>query len=187
MSPAFAASGGVAARALGPSSATRPDSVSGPRELLMTTEYPFAMASRASWLPMCPAPIKPRVFMVDFRNVFEFVGTPRRGLTTFAKATVVRRSFSGGGSPRPTSKPRTLRRAFRFRLRKQRFEESQAAWREVYGTAVRSSRGPSLFVDVPEQFSAEGAREVRTPLAPVEAGATQRSSRARERCDFNPE
>ena len=30
-------------------------------------------------------------------------GPPRRGLTTFAKATVVRRSFSGGGRPRPTS------------------------------------------------------------------------------------
>ena len=85
------------------------------------------------------------------------------------------------------SKPRTLRRAFRFRLRKQRFEESQAACREVYGTAVRSSRGPSFFVDVPEQFSAQGAGEVRTPLAPVEAGATQRSSRARPRCDVNPE
>ena len=114
-------------------------------------------------------------------------GPPRRGLTTFAKATVVRRSFSEGGRPRPTSKPRTLRRAFRIRLRKQRFEESQAAWREVYGTAVRSARGPALFVDVPEQFSAQGAREVRTPLAPVEAGAAQRSSRARERCDVNPE
>ena len=57
----------------------------------------------------------------------------------------------------------------------------------MYGTAVRSARSPSLFVDVPEQFSAQGAREVRTPLAPVEAGAAQRSSRARERCDVNPE
>ncbi len=39
-SPAAAASRAVAARARGPSSAMRPSSVSGPRELAMTTSYP---------------------------------------------------------------------------------------------------------------------------------------------------
>ncbi len=63
-SAASAASIAVAARAFGPSSATRPASVSGPRELAMTTSYPFAMAARATWLPMCPAPMIPIVVMV---------------------------------------------------------------------------------------------------------------------------
>src|SRR5579864_9115271 len=63
MSPAFAASNAVAARAFGPSSATSAVKVSGPRELLITTSYPFATASRATWLPMCPAPMSPMVVM----------------------------------------------------------------------------------------------------------------------------
>src|SRR4051812_36369536 len=63
MSPAWAASSGVAARARGPSSATRSFSVSGPRELLTTTSCPCVTASRASWLPMWPAPISPIVLM----------------------------------------------------------------------------------------------------------------------------
>src|SRR5215813_6755950 len=64
MSPAAAASAGVAACASGPSSATRPASVSGPRELLITTLWPWATASRATWLPICPAPIKPMVLLI---------------------------------------------------------------------------------------------------------------------------
>src|SRR5439155_15635578 len=64
MSPAFAASPAVAARALGPSSATSADRVLGPRELLITTLWSLATASRAIWLPMCPAPIIPMVIMV---------------------------------------------------------------------------------------------------------------------------
>src|ERR1035437_10285820 len=63
MSPACAASSGVAARACGPSSVTRSASVSGPRELLITTLYPFLTARRASWLPICPAPMSPIVFI----------------------------------------------------------------------------------------------------------------------------
>src|SRR5436190_8168113 len=63
MSPAFAASMAVAARAFGPSSATSVDKVCGPRELLITTLYPCAIASRAIWLPMCPAPISPMVLI----------------------------------------------------------------------------------------------------------------------------
>src|SRR5882762_8339088 len=62
MSPRSAVSVGLAARALGPSSSTRPFSVSGPRELLITTSYPCATANLASWLPMCPAPINPITF-----------------------------------------------------------------------------------------------------------------------------
>src|SRR5262245_6909653 len=42
MSPAAAASDGVAARARGPSSSTNRPSVRGPRELLNTTSYPAA-------------------------------------------------------------------------------------------------------------------------------------------------
>jgi hypothetical protein len=38
-------------------------SVSGPRELLTTTSYPFLIDSRATWLPMCPAPMSPMVVM----------------------------------------------------------------------------------------------------------------------------
>src|SRR5208337_980120 len=64
MSPAFAASTAVAARAFGPSSAMSADKVSGPRELLITTLYPFATASRAIWLPICPAPMIPIVVVV---------------------------------------------------------------------------------------------------------------------------
>jgi hypothetical protein len=62
MSPAFAASAAVAARALGPSSATSADSVPGPRELLITTLSLCLTASRATWLPMWPAPMSPIVF-----------------------------------------------------------------------------------------------------------------------------
>ena len=63
ISPAVAASTTAAARALGPSSATSEVSVSGPRELLMTTLWPCNTAMRATWLPMCPAPINPIVVM----------------------------------------------------------------------------------------------------------------------------
>src|SRR5438477_7440657 len=63
MSPACAASAGVAARARGPSSSTSSLSVSGPRELLSTTSYPAATASLATVPPMCPLPISPTVVM----------------------------------------------------------------------------------------------------------------------------
>ncbi|MCT2281833.1 hypothetical protein M3G91_29980 [Micromonospora chalcea] len=46
-SPAAAASLAYAARADGPSSATRSANVSGPREFATTTEYPAATAARA--------------------------------------------------------------------------------------------------------------------------------------------
>ena len=98
------------------------------------------------------------------------------------------KDLSGGPSGPPRdSWPGTLRGAFRFHLRKQGFEDSQAAWREVDGSAVRISRGPALLVDVSEQFSTEGTREMRTPLAPVEAGAAQRASRVRKRGDVDAE
>src|SRR3954451_5635869 len=64
ISPASAASRGELARARGPSSLTSSFNVSGPRELLTTTSYPCRTASRASWLPMWPAPINPIVFAV---------------------------------------------------------------------------------------------------------------------------
>ena len=69
----------VTALAFSPSSATRPASVSGPRELLMITSYPAARLSRATVLPMFPLPMKPTV-------VIE-AATPAR-----------RRSFRGGHS-----------------------------------------------------------------------------------------
>src|SRR5215207_1206235 len=61
MSPALAASTAVAARALGPSSPTSAARVSGPRELLITTGCPHEIASLATWLPICPAPMNPIV------------------------------------------------------------------------------------------------------------------------------
>src|SRR5690242_5040398 len=60
-SPAVAASCAVAARACGPSSATRSARVSGPLLLLSTTSCPAAIASRATVLPMLPLPMKPQV------------------------------------------------------------------------------------------------------------------------------
>src|SRR6266851_2324082 len=69
MSPAFAASNAIAARAVGPSSATSADKVSGPRELLITTLYPCVTASRAIWLPMCPAPMSPMVVIAAIINL----------------------------------------------------------------------------------------------------------------------
>jgi len=64
MSPELATSVAVAARAFGPSSATSAAKLSGPRELLITTLYPWATASLATWLPMCPAPMSPMVSMI---------------------------------------------------------------------------------------------------------------------------
>src|SRR4029077_15967337 len=64
ISLALAASTAVAARALGPSSPTSAARVSGPRELLITTGYPDEIASLATWLPMCPAPMNPIVGFV---------------------------------------------------------------------------------------------------------------------------
>src|SRR3954470_15844661 len=61
ISPALAASMAVAALAPGPSSLTSAAKVSGPRELPITTGYPHEIASLATWLPMCPAPINPMV------------------------------------------------------------------------------------------------------------------------------
>src|SRR3954447_18770343 len=63
MSPASAASKAVAARARGPSSATRSARDSGPRLLLSTTSWPAATASRATVLPMLPLPMSPMVVM----------------------------------------------------------------------------------------------------------------------------
>ena len=63
MSPAAAASSAVAARACGPSSATRSARVSGPRLLLRTTSWPASTASRATVLPMLPLPMSPMVVM----------------------------------------------------------------------------------------------------------------------------
>src|SRR5216684_3698999 len=62
-SPAAPASALVAARASGPSSSTRPFSVSGPRELLRTTWCPAATLSRATVLPIMPLPMKPTLVM----------------------------------------------------------------------------------------------------------------------------
>ena len=76
-SPARAASSGVAAQAFSPSSFTSPASVSGPRELLSTTSCPVFTASRASWLPMCPAPMKPMVAMGDWYRANAEGATPR--------------------------------------------------------------------------------------------------------------
>jgi hypothetical protein len=50
--------------------------VSGPRELLITTPYPFATARRATWLPMRPAPMSPMVVMGQNNN-------PRMGRCEF--------------------------------------------------------------------------------------------------------
>src|SRR3954468_21274390 len=61
MSPAAAASAAVAARACGPSEATRSPRVSGPRLLLSTTSWPASTASRARVLPMFPLPMSPIV------------------------------------------------------------------------------------------------------------------------------
>src|SRR3954447_6036148 len=63
MSPAAAASAGVATRACGPSCATRSVRVSGPRLLLRTTSWPASTASRATVPPMCPLPMSPMVVM----------------------------------------------------------------------------------------------------------------------------
>src|SRR4030088_1175245 len=65
MSPAAAASSTVAARAPGPSALTTSLRVSGPRELLSTTSWPSASAARATFVPMLPAPMVPRVVMLS--------------------------------------------------------------------------------------------------------------------------
>src|SRR3954454_11937623 len=62
-SPCSAAPLAVSAVARSPSSWTTSTRVSGPRELLSTTSYPFVMASRATACPMFPAPMKPIVVM----------------------------------------------------------------------------------------------------------------------------
>src|SRR5262245_23594752 len=83
MSPARAASSGVVARALGPSSSTSAASVSGPRELLITTSCPLLTESRASWLPMRPAPMSPMVVMAAeprYASSASQGGAPRRPL-----------------------------------------------------------------------------------------------------------
>src|ERR1700745_1820899 len=78
ISPARAASSAVAARACGPSSVTRSASVRGPRELLSTTWYPAATASRATVPPMLPLPMNPIVVMPgptgDFVRIFRPAG-----------------------------------------------------------------------------------------------------------------
>src|ERR1700742_2315374 len=61
MSPASAVSSTLSARAVGPSSATRSFSVSGPRELLITTVCPAATLSRATVPPILPLPMNPMV------------------------------------------------------------------------------------------------------------------------------
>src|SRR6202034_4843509 len=63
-SPIAAAFAQEAARALGPSSATRSARVSGPRELLSTTSIPASTASLATVPPILPHPISPRVVIV---------------------------------------------------------------------------------------------------------------------------
>src|SRR3954464_11428717 len=67
-SPASAAPVAVAARAWGPSSATRSLSVSGPRLLLSTTSWTASTASRATVLPMCPLPMSPMVVIPAART-----------------------------------------------------------------------------------------------------------------------
>src|SRR6478752_4010060 len=62
-SPASAASAAVAARARSPISDTRSASVSGPRELLMTTSWPCSAKSLARVPPMLPLPMNPMVVM----------------------------------------------------------------------------------------------------------------------------
>src|ERR1700761_7651243 len=61
MPPASAVSSTFSARAIGPSSATRSFSVSGPRELLSTTVCPAATLSRATVPPILPLPMNPMV------------------------------------------------------------------------------------------------------------------------------
>src|ERR1700677_1736038 len=77
-SPAAAACSGGAARACGPNSATRAESVCGPRDLLSTTSKPTSTASRASVPPMFPLPMSPSVAMPETtsrdRNDSEDVG-----------------------------------------------------------------------------------------------------------------
>src|SRR3954470_14197379 len=73
-SPAAAACRGMPARARGPSSATRSDSVRGPRELLSTTSKPASTASRPSAPPMFPLPMTPSVAMEGPRGLSEGVG-----------------------------------------------------------------------------------------------------------------
>src|SRR3954463_16185510 len=58
-SPEAAASVTVPARAFSPRSETSSCSVSGPRELLITTSYPRSTRPRARVDPMCPAPMIP--------------------------------------------------------------------------------------------------------------------------------
>jgi len=76
-SPAAAASAGVAARARGPNSSTRSLRVCGPRELLSTTSYPAATASRATVPPRFPLPMKPTVVM-PLGNPGPATGIPER-------------------------------------------------------------------------------------------------------------
>src|SRR6266508_235417 len=76
-SPGAAASAGVAARARGPSSATRSLRVCGPRELLSTRSYPAATANRATVPPMFPLPMKPTVVM-SLANPGPVIGIPER-------------------------------------------------------------------------------------------------------------
>ena len=87
-SAACAASAGVAARARGPSSATRSAKVSGPRLLLSTTSCPAPTTSRARVLPMFPLPMRPHVVMAGDADgapdhpgtVMAFRGTARVGV-----------------------------------------------------------------------------------------------------------
>ena len=84
-SPASAACPEVAAVASGPSSATSSWSVSGPRELLITTWCPAATLSRATVPPIIPLPMKPMVVMTPANP-----GPPRSFLGVIPRAAARR-------------------------------------------------------------------------------------------------
>src|SRR3954451_21863878 len=98
MSPAAAASTAVAARARGPSRATRSVRVSGPRLLLSTTSYPASTASRATVLPMLPLPMSPIVVMLRQRGASgsAFRGAGNASRRTPGRSVRSRRERPGG-------------------------------------------------------------------------------------------
>src|ERR1700749_4060239 len=104
-SPASAACPAVAAVASGPSSATRSCSVSGPRELLITTLCPAATLSRATVPPIIPLPMKPIVVMTP-----PTLGRSRSflGLTPGPQRAGYGVGDSGVAQPKPVGEPGDL-------------------------------------------------------------------------------
>jgi hypothetical protein len=63
----------VAAQAFGPSPASRPASVCGPRALLITTSYPYPIAARASRHALRRARAGRRVAIVEIVGRYDLV------------------------------------------------------------------------------------------------------------------